>query len=166
MTSKNVSAGRTSTFGHPYSDLDEAKWRLVHEHPGGCKALGPLVGINPGTLGNKVDPEQDRHHLTVDEAVRIQAVRRRFDVLHAEARALNHVCIELRDRSGTSDIELLDAYAAYHAEIGETAQAIRDALGSGKGIAREHIECIRREIFEDAQAGFEVWARLEALAET
>lgn len=152
-----------STFEHPWSDLDEAKHRLVHDHRGGAKALGTLVGINPGTLGNKVNPAMESHHLTVDEAVRIQAVRRAYDVLHAEARALNHVCISLQDHTGISDLALLDAYAAYHADIGQTAQAIRAALTSGDGITRAAVEKVRRELYEDATAGFEFLARLESL---
>lgn len=152
-----------STFEHPWSDLDEAKHHLVHEHPGGAKALGPLVGINPGTLSNKVNPSMEHHHLTVDEAVRIQAVRRRYDVLHAEARALGHVCVQINDYSGISDEALLDAYAAYHADVGQTAQAVREALASGEGITQAAVEKIRRELYEDAAAGFEFLARLEAL---
>ena len=154
-----------STFEHPWSDLDEAKHRLVHEHPGGAKSLGPLVGINPGTLCNKVNPAMENHHLSVDEAVRIQAVRRRYDLLHAEARALGHVCVQLADHSQASDMELLDAYAAYHADVGQTAQAIRAALANGVGITREAVETVERELFEDARAGFEFLARMKALVE-
>jgi hypothetical protein len=155
-----------STFEHPWSDLDEAKYRLVHDyHPGGARGLGPLVRMNPGTLCNKVHPGMENHHLTVDEAVNIQAVLRRYDVLHAEARALGHVCVQLEDHSEASDMELLDAYAAYHADVGETAQAIRDALAHGDGITREAVARVERELFEDARAGFEFLARLKALAE-
>lgn len=154
-----------ATFEHPWSDLDEAKHRLVHEHPGGAKKLGPLVGINPGTLSNKVNPAMEHHHLTVDEAVRIQAVRRQYDVLHAEARALGHVCIRIEGYEGISDIELLDAYAAYHADVGQTAQAVRDALEAGHSVSREAVQRVRRELYEDTQAGFEFLARLEALIE-
>lgn len=153
------------TFEHPWSDLDEAKWTVVHSHAGGAKALGPLVGINPGTLCNKVNPSMETHHLTVDEAVRIQAVRRCYDLLHAEARALGHVCVRLGNHEGMSDAALLDVYAAYHADVGETAQAIRDALASGCGVSREAVARVERELFEDARAGFEFLARLKALVE-
>lgn len=153
------------TFEHPWSDLDEARYRLVHEHLGGTKALGALTGINPGTLANKVNPDMHSHHLTVDEAVRIQAVRRVYGLLYAEARALGHVCIRLEDHSGVSDLSLLDSYAQYHADIGETAQAVRRALDAGEGITRAALEEVRRELYQDAQAGFELLARLEALVE-
>ena len=145
-----------------FSPLDEAQHRIVHEFPGGAVKLAPLVGMRPGTLSNKVNPDYDGTQLFVSEAVAIQHATRRYDILTAEATILNHTCIPLGDFSSTSDTELLTAYARYHKEIGRTAAAISDALEDGR-ITRAEFECIRQEGFQQIQRFFEFLARLEAV---
>jgi len=151
-----------------HSQLDEAKWAVVHEFPrqarrkSGAVGLAPLVGMRPGTLSNKVNPEIDTHHLTVDEAVAIQNAAGDCRILQAEAAILNHAVIPLGDFSRVSDVELLDAYAVLHARIGGHAQAIRDTLMDGR-VERNEVERVRHEFFEVVQAGFAFLMRLEGL---
>ena len=144
------------------SAIDEAKYRVVHDFPGGAVRLGPLVGMRPGVLSNKVNPDCETHHLTVDEAIVIQNATGNCAVLNAEAMALNRICIELADFSGSSDVEILTAYAKYHAELGETAKAIAAALEDGRLTKRE-VDKIRLEGFQDMQTFFALLHRLEAL---
>ncbi len=146
-----------------FSELDQAKHAVVHDFPGGAVRLAPLVGMKPGTLSNKVNPSIDTHHLSVDEAVAIQAAARNYAILYAEASALNHSCILLADFSGVADLELLDSYANYHAQIGELAVAIRDMLKDGRVELQEVIR-IKQEFMDVVQAGFGFIARLEGLA--
>jgi len=145
-----------------FSPLEEAQYRVVHEFPGGAVKLAPLCGMRPGTLSNKVNPEYDGTALFVSEAVAIQHTAQRFDILYAEANLLNHTCIPLGDFSRVSDVELLTAYARYHAEVGQTAVAIGESLEDGR-ITRTEFERIRAEGFEDIQRFFEFLARLESL---
>jgi len=147
-----------------FSPLELAKYAVVHDYPGGAVALASRLGMNPGALSNKVNPTLDSHHLTVDEAVAIQNVAADRRIIEAEAAALDGVFIQLRAPDCISDVELLNAYAAYHAEIGETAGALRDALADGR-IERAEYERVRQECFEDAAAMFALLHRLEALAE-
>ncbi len=151
-----------------HSQLDEAMWAVVHEFPrlarrkSGAVGLAPLVGMRPGTLSNKVNPDLDSHHLTVHEAVAIQNAAKDFRILQAEAAILNHAVIPLGDFSRVSDVELLDAYAALHEQIGEHARAIRETLEDGR-IERVEVDRVRREFFEVVQAGFAFILRLEGL---
>jgi len=151
-----------------HSQLDEAMWAVVHEFPrrarrkAGAVGLAPLVGMRPGTLSNKVNPDLDSHHLTVHEAVAIQNAAQDCRILQAEAAILHHAVIPLGDFSCVSDVALLDAYAALHARIGEHAQAIRDTLQDGR-VERTEVERVRREFFEVVQAGFAFIMRLEGL---
>lgn len=115
-----------------FSLLDEAKYPVVHDFKGGAVALAPLVRMKPGTLSNKVNPSVETHHLTVDEAVAIQHTARDCRILVAEAHLLGHTCIPLGELASVSDVALLDAYARYHAKVGETAAAIRAALADGR----------------------------------
>lgn len=143
-------------------DLDQAIYRVVHEHPGGAPKLAPLVGMNAGTLSNKADPAMDTHQLTVRQAVAIQHATHRLEVLKAEAALLECVVVPLGDYRRLTDLELLEAYAEWHREIGETAAAVRDAVARRR-ISRDAVRRIRREVYEDAAHGFAFLARLEAL---
>ncbi len=145
-----------------YSPLDEAKHDVVHGYPGGAVALAPLVNMKPGTLSNKVNPTIDTHHLMVDEAVAIQAAAKDYRILYAEASALNHTCIQLADFSGISDVELLNAYAKLHKELGDMAHEINQALQDGK-IMRIEFRRISKEMNQSVQAMFALRARMEAL---
>lgn len=55
---------------------------------------------------------------------------------------------------------LLDAWAEWDAECGETAQAIRNAL-SNNVITRKELEKIKSEMVEDFQKELELLTRLE-----
>lgn len=142
--------------------IDEAAYALVHDYPGGAPALAPRVGMNVGTLLNKANPSQEKHQLTVREALAIQVHRRATTMIDAEARVLGGVFVALGRFEGVSDTELLSLYATYHAEIGETAAAIREALDDGR-IERAEYQRIEREAFEDAHAMLELLARIRGL---
>jgi len=145
-----------------YSDLDKAKYAVVHDFkPRGALSLAPLVRMNPGTLSNKVNPSIDTHHLTVDEAVSIQAISGDCRILRAEAAALGHVCWKLPEVIFGSDVELLNAYADWTREIGETAASIQKLL-EGR-ITRDKLAEVHREMDEDFRAALMLFARFERL---
>lgn len=143
--------------------IDEAIYDLIHNFKGGAPALAPLVGIRPGTLMNKANPDQD-HQLTVREGVVIQQAQRKYHLLHAESLLLNHVAIPLGGYSDTSDIELLNTYAWLHEQIGALATTIRCALDDNIIIPSElrHIKKHGRAV---VRAMLEMERRMEALCE-
>ncbi|MDH5394407.1 MAG: phage regulatory CII family protein [Gammaproteobacteria bacterium] len=143
-----------------YSAIDEARYSLVHDFPGGAKALAPLVGMNPGTLSNKVNPQIDTHHLTVDESVVIQNTADDRQLIEAEAHVLGGVFIQTGDFSDVSDVELIDKFAAWVQDIGETSGAIRSALAA-HSLSKDHLKIIHREIHEDYARAMELFKRLE-----
>lgn len=146
-----------------FSQLDEARYRIVHEYPGGAVRLAPLVGMRPGTLSNKVNPEVETHHLSVDEAVAIQHAARRADILLAEAALLGYACTPVdKQPGGGSDVDLLLQYAVINSELGDVAQAMIDALADGR-FERHEFETVRREIYEAINAQVELMHRLEAV---
>jgi len=149
-----------------YSPLDEAMYKTVHEYgttkSGGAVKLSQLVGMNPGTLSNKVNPGMDTHKLTVSEAVAIQHTTKDFRILYAIATILDHVCIPVPDFNNVSDVELLNAYSKLHVEIGQLAHAINDAL-EDKKISRKEFLNIQKEGTEAVQAYYELLCRLESL---
>jgi len=146
-----------------HDQIDQAIYDLVHEGTTAAR-LALLTNMNAGTLCNKASFSMDNHHLTVKEAVLLQNTRQRYDVLHAECAALDHACIPLGDYSGASDMELLDAYANYHKEVGDMAGEISRTLAL-KSISAGQIGRVRKEFFESVQAGLALIERLNGLVE-
>lgn len=144
--------------------LSDAIYRTVHDgHPRGAVGLGPLVGVKANYLNNKADPAHDAE-LTCREAIPLMRQTGDVRILATMAAAVDHGIIPLGDYSQCTDVEILDLYCKLHAELGETAQAIRAALAAGK-VSRSAVRTVRREVIEDIQAAFAVVARLEALVE-
>ncbi|TKA91791.1 hypothetical protein FAZ79_00355 [Guyparkeria sp. SB14A] len=151
-----------------YPEVDRAKWLVVHEYRNGdrrgARALAEDIGEGPGATVwcNKVNPALDSHHLAVNESIRAQLQAQDFRILKAEARVLGHVCIPIPSTLPCSDIEILNAYADWTADIGETAQAIKAALDAPR-VVRQRLVDIRREIDEDFQRAAVLYSLLEQI---
>jgi hypothetical protein len=136
--------------------LDQAIYDTVHQYVGprgrvGAVALAAQVGMHPGTLNNKAYPGHDGQ-LTLRESIPIQLQADDFRILATYAAELGHAVIPVGQFDDCSDMELLDLYAAYHAELGETATSIRDLLAADQ-IDKKALNQVRREMLEDQQAG-------------
>jgi hypothetical protein len=127
--------------------LDEAVQRFAHEDERSYS--GALV---------------ETHHLTVDEAVSIQYAARDCRIHEAEGVLLGRASIPVGDFSDCSDVELLDRWAHWQTELGETARELRQALAAGR-VTHEQIRRVRREMFEDFQAALGVLDRLEGMVD-
>ena len=146
------------------SPLDLAVYATVHEYPGGAARLAALAGMNPGTLYNKANPRCEQHHLTVAEAVRVQALTGDCRIHAAEGELIGHLSIPSGGYDGTSDVDLLTVYAGLHAEIGRTAATLHEALADGRITAAEVVR-MRAELYRDWCAGAVLLKRLEALCD-
>lgn len=145
-----------------HGPLAVAMYRTVHDFPGGSTALAPRVGMKPGVLSNKVNPDLDSHHLTVAESVAIQAATGDCRIHEAEGLVIGRGSIPLGLYRGLSDVELLDVYSNVHVELGELAAALRDALADGRVTDAEANRC-EREVGDAIQALLELRARVRSL---
>jgi len=64
----------------------------------------------------------------------------------------------------TADMDLLDAWAKWSAEFGETAETIKQALEDGR-IEQHEVEAVRRELIEDFEKGLAIIDVLKGMAE-
>lgn len=145
-----------------FDSIDEAIYKVVHDHPGGAAKLAALVNMNAGTLSNKANPGMEFHQLTVKEAVAIQNVRKDYRILQAQATELSFAVVPLGNFEGVSDVEVLTAYANYHSCIGTTSAAVSEVL-EDRRITRQEYERVKEEFFHAASTGLEFLNRMEAL---
>ena len=144
--------------------VERAIYETAHEYPGGARALAERMGVRPGTFNNKCDPAMAGHRVNLDEARRMMQITGDHRILFAVARELGYACVQVGDYSQVSDMELLNAWADWDAERGETVQVIRNALHD-HAISGDEIERIRKEMYDDFQKELELLARLEGLKE-
>jgi hypothetical protein len=153
-----------------FGRLDTALYQTVHGYRDrvtrerGAAALAPRVGMQPGTLCNKVNPSMPEHKLGLAESIMVQIAADDYSILHATNAALGHCAYRLPEHSQAGDVEILDLYAKVHEQCGLKARAIRDALRDGT-VARAEVERIRTCFDDEVRAGLELLSRLEALVE-
>lgn len=128
----------------------------------GSTALAPRVGMQPNTLSNKANPTCD-HELKLRESIPLQLASNNFAILIAYASVLGHCAIRLPDATDTGDAALLDTYCQMHAEVGDFAEDMRDALADST-ITKADVEKMRIAFDRVVRAGLGVIARMGALA--
>lgn len=125
-------------------DILGAAHRIGHDFNGGMDALAPLIGVAARVLNNKLNPNCQTHHLTLVEAVRLQQITGKYDVLFAEADLLGYVCIA---RPDASDEDLSIALANTCAEFGDYMREVGDALRDQK-ITPNELKRLEKELAE------------------
>ncbi|KWU22250.1 phage regulatory CII family protein [Achromobacter xylosoxidans] len=136
----------------------------VHDHKGGSESLGPLVGISPAVLRNKVNPNNTTHHLTLAEAVRICRMTGDFRILAAWAHEAGFLLVKAPESCGDSDMSVLEQVAALMVANGQLGKEVYDALADG-GVDRAEVERVSSAARVVMQAAAEVARRLKGMAE-
>lgn len=145
-------------------NVQDAAYHTAHDYPGGCVSLAPRIGMSKNILQNKVNPSQEHHKLTLDDAMRMQAISGDTRILQAMAEELGFVCIPVPQFDGVADVELLDAYTAMVEDEGKFASDFRAAL-HGRGISSQEFEKLRADMHAQQQHEMELLARIESLVE-
>ncbi|BDU17548.1 MULTISPECIES: phage regulatory CII family protein [Lysobacter] len=110
-------------------NIIDAAYQTVHDYPGGSESLAPRIGMSPAVLRNKVNPNNDTHHLTVREANMIMAFTKDYRMLHALSAEHGFVLQKAEDAAeGTVFQLLLRANAAE----GDLDKELNDALADGR----------------------------------
>jgi hypothetical protein len=102
-------------------DVMDAASLIAQKHPGGVPALAKLMGVSANTLQHKLNPNNTTHHLTLKEAVALQAVSGMPYVLHAMAAGLDYIC--LRARPNDSEGDAVEAFMRVQQATGELTAA-------------------------------------------
>ncbi len=114
----------------------DAAYHTVHDYAGGSESLGPRVGISAAVLRNKVNPNNETHHLTLAEAQRIVDITDDERILRAWAHARGLLLIKAPEGSDC-DMSVLEAVVEVGVAHGQWMQTIHSALADGKVDANE-----------------------------
>lgn len=142
--------------------LETAVYTTVHA-AGGSKAVAPLLGIRPGVLSNKVNPDQVRNQLTLQEALSLQQVTGDHRILKAMAWALGYVLAPIQNFPA-SDVELLTLYARWQSADGQIHHCIAAAL-EDEQITLQEQGVIEHRFQEATTAGLTYLHRMRGLAQ-
>lgn len=125
-------------------------YRFAHEFAGGAVALASLMGRGEKVLQNKLNPNSESHHLTIDEfSMLADFTNRNFDAATFFAEKINAVVVCMPDVV-EGDMALLDAYMQIVTEMGKLASEFQKAYADGTIDAQEY-KRICKAI--DAQSG-------------
>lgn len=138
-----------------------AAYATIHEYKGGSESLGPLVGISPAVLRNKVNPNNDTHHLTFAEARRIADMTGDYRMLQAWAHEAGFLLVKAPD-GNQCDMAVLEQVVGLGVASGQFMQAIHAALSDGRVDARE-LEAIKEAERQVQTAAATVSRRVEGL---
>jgi hypothetical protein len=134
----------------------------VHAYPGGVPALAARMGMSKHVLQNKVNPNNDTHHLTVAELVEIQGFTGSDEIAKHIASERNLICIPISKHQGASDMELLDLIITLEKEKADWLVSIQKALSDGV-IDPMESERIKQESNEHLAAVLEMVNRIEGM---
>ena len=146
-------------------NTQDAAYATVHDYPGGSESLGPRAGISPAVLRNKVNPNNDTHHLTFAEAQRISAMTGDDRMLRAWAHERGYLLVKAPAQCcSESDMSVLEQMAGLMVANGAFGQEVYNALADGGVDAAEmvRIESAGRGIMT---AVAEVKQRLRGMVE-
>lgn len=114
----------------------DAAYHTVHDYPGGSESLGPRVGISAAVLRNKINraPQKDgkRHHLTLEEAVRITDFTDDNRILQAWARQRGFLLVKAPEGASECDMSMLEKVAAFMVASGLFGKEIYDSLSDSR----------------------------------
>ncbi|OZI50170.1 phage regulatory CII family protein [Bordetella genomosp. 5] len=146
-------------------NIVEAAYSTVHEQRGGSESLGPLVGISPAVLRNKVNPNNTTHHLTLAEAVRICRLTADYRILKAWARESGFLLVQQPEEGQVeSDMSVLEQVVSFMSASGAYGQEIYRALSDG-GVDRAELMRIREAGADVMTAVAYIDNRLEGMSD-
>lgn len=150
--------------------IDRAIYETVREyrHPvsgkRGGSALAPVMGMEQGTLLNKANPNSAYAHLSVKEARQVMLASGDCRILFTLANEVGYVCVPVPSLEVVGDLDVINALTEWQAEIGETAQKVRD-IYADKVVKRSEVEELRKELDEDYQKGMALLNQIAGQAE-
>lgn len=130
----------------PGMDVEEAAHQTALRCSGGVATLADRMGVNAGTLQNKLNPNKSTHHLTLRESVLLQRAANDHQVLHAMAQQLGHACYRVMGHQDGGDP--VEAFMHYQRAAGNFTCANADALHGKPDSSRNELRRVQEAAAE------------------
>lgn len=140
-------------------NITDAAHKTVKDYPGGSEALAVRIGMSAAVLRNKVNPNNNTHHLTLAEASEIMGVTGDDRILHAMA-AEHGYTLQKMQADGMASV--MGAMLENAAKQGAFAQALQEALADGL-ISENEMKAISSAGTAQVEAMINLLARLRAV---
>jgi hypothetical protein len=146
-------------------NIIDSAYATVHDYPGGSESLGPRAGISPAVLRNKVNPNNETHHLTLAEAVRITNLTCDVRMLQAWAHEAGYLLVKAPNGSADScDMAVLEQVVGLGVANGQFMQTIHTALADGR-VDESEMKRIRAAERELQTVAATVTQRMEGMSQ-
>ena len=138
--------------------MHDALYVAARDYPGGVEALAHRMGISPNVLRNKLRPDIETHHTTLENFAEIVEL---LDPIKPEAAdtaveallwRLGRVAVRLPLGEDVDNDKLLSLVADLFSRDGRLAELIRKALSDDDGINDDELDQIEKGIQESSEA--------------
>lgn len=136
----------------------------VHDYPGGSESLAPRLSMSPAVLRNKVNPNNPRNVLGLDEAQRIMRLTDDHRILQAQAADLGYALLRIEE--GAEAVEAGSVIGmVLHLDVtgGDFSRTVSAAFEDGV-ITPNEMTAIEKAGAADQAALIGLVARLRALS--
>lgn len=144
--------------------LEDAIRSAVAGFDGGAEALSLHVGVGAQVLRNKLNPNNDRHHLSLAEAVRVVHATSELGVVHAFAEEFGGIFIPLSQNGDARTSAVLADISAMSAGFGDLIREVASDISDGI-LTRNEMRRIQDEAMGLRRALGQLMADLEAMQE-
>lgn len=110
----------------------EAAYRTVHESPGGATAVAEGIGIGKQVLVNKLNPNNNSHHLGLEEAIKLMEFTGDIQILHALAQGFSGIFIPLGNTPSISDNAVITDISDMSVKFGRLVQEVVEDAKDGE----------------------------------
>ena len=138
-------------------NVHDAAHAIAHEY--GIGALAERLGVGKQVLNNKVNPNCASSVLSLNEAVRMQQLTGRYDILYAMADTLGHVCMPV-PHVDDSDVATMLAHAC--GEFGDYLREVEASLVD-KRVTPNEVKRMQKELLEMISAANALHAKLASM---
>lgn len=118
----------------------DAFHKMVHSYPGGIEALAPRMGMTPGVLRNKANPNSTTNVLSADDLLLACSITGDYAPIHAYCAQLGLVCTQLEEQPA-SDMDVVGNITSIWQRLGDLAAEVHRTLEDGKVEAHEVDAC-------------------------
>lgn len=124
----------------------DAVYRTVQKYKGGAASLAPRMGTTANVLRNKVNPNNDTHHLRLDEAVEMMALSGDAQILHAMADELGYVVVPAVGLDEFNNTELMIEFNRLYQGLGQFSARINGSLEDDGKISSKEGSSLRMDV--------------------